>query len=153
MLTLFSKFPIYSWHLHFFLEMDTWKKKIFQSFFFLALWPYLILFRRYMLCSCGVVIFFSFGSCFFFHNVPSLQQNIHIKTLADDMVRCSAQLWCTFVLFDMIMCFVQCCMGLNSTEMYGWIKSWDQIKMNIKWNMFQVYQPSCRCLPAATLGE
>ena len=25
----------------------------------------------------------------FFHTVPSLQQNIHIKTLADDMVRCS----------------------------------------------------------------
>lgn len=24
----------------------------------------------------------------FFHTVPSLQQNIHIKTLADDMVRC-----------------------------------------------------------------
>lgn len=33
--------------------------------------------------------------CFvFFHTVPSLQQNIHIKTLADDMVRCSVQLWC-----------------------------------------------------------
>lgn len=76
--------------------------------------------------SC--VIFISFGSCYFFHTVPSLQQNIHIKTLADDMVRCSAQLWCALVLFDIIICSVQCCMELNNANMYGWFKPCDQTK-------------------------
>lgn len=34
-------------------------------------------------------VFLPFDGVCVFHIVPSLQQNIHIKTLADDMVRCS----------------------------------------------------------------
>lgn len=66
-------------------------------------------------CCLFLIYLFFFWLLFSFHTVPSLQQNIHIKTLADDMVRCSAQLWCALVLFDIILCFVQCCMGLNSS--------------------------------------
>lgn len=122
-----------------FLKWKPRKKFFLYKFFSLLVdLPYSLPYIHALLLRC-CHFFFPFGSCFFFHNVPSLQQNIHIKTLADDMVRCSAQLWCALVLFDIILCFfVQCCMRLNSTEMYGWIKLWDRIKMNVEWNKFQV---------------
>lgn len=61
--------------------------------------------------------FFQLGPHFFFVNVPSLQQNIHIKTLADDMVRWFVFLFvCTRVNFVfafsfasfLCSCFVVC---------------------------------------------
>lgn len=52
---------------------------------------------------CTKTAVFSIG--LHFYVVPSLQQNIHIKTLADDMVRCLFLLFCVSFFFLFLSCF------------------------------------------------